>query len=357
MDVFCPRRRLAASVALAGACLLATPLAAAPAGWQHLELTGGETYALRYLPPAVDTTRPLPVIVFLHGTGSYPEQWRPHLEAPADAAGAVLLVPRADHYLGFGPGDDLPAIREGLDRLRAELPIDEARIAVAGHSSGAAYAAVAAFAPGAPRFSAVFALGSPYRIVLAPGDPLLRPPVRQYYGSQDPNYQGGSWAAWRAQWERLGVDWELELGQGHGHNDWPATTLADGFRFLVSSALATPGGCVPSDRRLCLLGGRFAVELTWGAEATPGRVAGPGADRAGLFYLANERNLDVQVRLGDHCRSHGRVSVHVTGTSREDYTVTVTEVATGHERAFHHPAGKFSPAILSTDAFACGAGP
>lgn len=331
---------------------LASSAAAAPAGWRRIEIPATGVYALRYLPASLPPGQPAPVVVFLHGSGAFPEQWQVHLAPVAEEVRAVVLAPKSVSSLGFGPGDDRTTIEEALARLAEELELDERRISLAGHSSGGAYAAVLAY-EGRLRPSAAFILGAPYRIVLGLADADYAPPIRMYYGNQDPNYQGLHHLAYAQQWERLGVESELEVAAGYGHSTWPPTTLPDGFAFLAAQLYGTAGGCAPSDSLLCLGEGRFAVEATWRTpqgQSGPARVTAARTPDSGLFYFFRPGNWELQVKVLNGCPINGRFWVFAAGTTNVEYTLTVTDLASGEPATYHNPQGTTSPAITDTDA-------
>jgi pimeloyl-ACP methyl ester carboxylesterase len=323
-------------------------------GWQRWAIAETETYALRYLPSSLPAGEPVPVVTFLHGSGSSPEAWQVLLAPLAEVLGCALLVPKATSNLGFGVGADDETVRVALARLRAEVAIDETRLSIAGHSAGGAYAAVLAYSSIA-RFAGVFTLAAPYRSVLAVADPDYRAPLRLYYGDQDPNYAGGSYQALRQQWQRLGLVVEEEVASGFGHSTWPTTTLLDGFSFLLRQRYGTVHGCVPGPTRLCLAGGRFEVTARWRdsqeRSGPAGTVDARSAD-SGLFWFFRPANWELQVKVLDGCALNQRWWVFAAGTTDVEYTLTVRDLARGASVEYHHPLGTPAPAITDTGALA-----
>jgi pimeloyl-ACP methyl ester carboxylesterase len=292
------------------------------------------------------------VVVFLHGSGALPEQWQALLAPVAEEAGTVLLLPKSQSNLGFGPGDDARTIDEALALVAGELAVDGRRTYLAGHSSGGACAAVLAYASRRP-VAGVFVLGAPYRVVVSRADLDYAPPIRMYYGDSDPNYLGLHHLALEQQWDRLGVPWELTVGAGHGHSSWPPTTLPDGFAFLLARRSGTPGGCVPSPTRLCLRGGRFAAEASFHTpqgQAGPARVSEARTPDSGLFYFLRAGNWELQVKVLDGCAITGAYWVFAAGTTNVEYTLTVTDLATGEEAVYHNPQGRTAPATTDLHA-------
>ncbi|HEX4952443.1 MAG TPA: hypothetical protein VF017_03475 [Thermoanaerobaculia bacterium] len=335
---------------------LAIPWAAPAAtpGWQRWSIPETGVYALRYLPATLDQTQPVPVIVFLHGSGSSPEAWQGLLQGEADAAGCVLVMTKATSNLGFGVGADDRTIALALDRLRAELPVDEARISIAGHSAGGAYAAVLAYAA-RTRFAGVFILGAPYRTVLALADPDYVAPLLMYYGTTDPNFTGASYSALVGQWQRLGVPWQEEIAPGFGHSGWPPTTLADGFTFLLAQRYGTAGGCVPTPTRLCLGDGRFAVTASFrtaGGATGAARVAEERTRDSGLFWFFQADNWELQVKVLDACVINDRFWVFAAGTTDVEVELEVEDLQAGVTYSHLQPGGASAPALTDTGALA-----
>ena len=334
--------------------LTAGAVQGATTGWQRYEIATTGEYALRYVPAALDQGQPAPVVVFLHGSGAFPEHWQDLLEPVADSLGCALLLPKSVSNLGFGIGDDETTILEALGRLKTELAVDERRVSIAGHSSGGAYALVLAYGS-RHRFSAVFALGAPYRTVLRVEDADYTAPARLYYGNLDPNYTGQSYAAIRDQLLRLGVAVASEIAPGWGHSGWPETTFPDGFAFLLGKTYQTAGGCQPSEARLCLRGGRFAVEATWrDPVGLPGqaRVTEARTGDSGLLWFFRPENWELQVKVLDGCPVNGRYWVFAAGTTNVEYDLTVTDLTTGQQRTYHNPPHTTAVTVTDTGAFA-----
>ena len=99
--------------------------------------------AVLHLPPGPPAGQPLPLLVNLHGAGGDAEAGL-GLAPLADEHGFALLAPASrqstwDAVLGRY-GSDVELLDRALDRVFRAVPVDPARIAVAGFSDGASYA-------------------------------------------------------------------------------------------------------------------------------------------------------------------------------------------------------------------------
>jgi pimeloyl-ACP methyl ester carboxylesterase len=330
--------------------LLATPALAADSGWHQLEVAETGQRVWQYVPYSV--TEPAPAVVFLHGAGSTPEAWRFLLQPVAEAAGAVLLLPKSESDLGWGPGRDRETVLGALELAAEAVALDPFRISVAGHSSGGAYAMVLTYASRS-RFAGVLALGAPYRTILEVADPAYTAPLRLVYGDQDPNYYGPAFAALAEMLERLGAPWTLEILPGSGHGDVSAEALASGFTFLLEQRY--PGLCVTSRQALCLQEGRFRVTGTWATASGsgPARTV-PGESRdAGLFWFFGPDNWEVQVKVLRGCLINQHYWVFLAASTDVEYTITVEDLEAGMSREYGNALGEAARAIRDVQAFGC----
>ena len=331
--------------------LLASPLAATPIpGWQRTDLATG-SYFWRYVPKSLDTSRPAPLVLFLHGAGGSPDNYKNFVLEAAEGAGCVVAMPKSSGT-GWGTQTDERTVAETLRLMREELPVDGRRVALAGHSAGGAYAYLLAYADS--QYSAVFTLSAPWYRVDSLADPVYKAPIRMYYGTTDPNYTGTAYASLKAQWSRLGVPWEEDVQADFGHNSWPNSSMANGFLFLVGKSRPdSTSACVPGDTSLCLNRGRFRVEVAWDTKTSSGKgrvVPGAAAD-SGLFWFFGPDNWELMVKVLDGCALNGRYWVFAAATTDVHYVLTVTDTATLRTARYENPAGKPSAATTDTDAF------
>lgn len=330
----------------------ALPLAAAPLpGWKRFDLPETGSYLWRYLPAGVDLSRPAPAVVFLHGSGNTPDRYRPYVTEAADRAGLVVILPKSATNLGWGVAVDYRIVEESLGVVRAELPLDSRRVSIGGHSAGGTWAYLLAYA--ATGFNAVFSMAAGYYTVGTVADPSYKPPIRMYWGDQDPNYSSSP--ALKQQWDRLGIPWEEEVLPGAGHNTFPADAMVNGFLFLAGKTRpAEIEGCVPGPTVLCVGGGRFRVEVAWKdfeGGAGPGTLV-PGASSAdsGLFWFFAPDNWELLVKVLDGCALNGHHWVFAAATTTVEYVLTVTDTQTDQAWTWRNPPGRASPAVTDTTA-------
>ena len=153
-------------------------------GLHALPGTNGADHAL-VVPSALPDT-PVPLVVYLHGSGSDPARSLPLLQEEAETLEFLLLVPKSYHYTwdvivgGFGP--DVSALDLALERVFAAFPVDPDRIMLAGFSDGASYALSLGLLNGG-LFSQILAY-SPGFVV--PGPREGRPSIFVSHGTDDP---------------------------------------------------------------------------------------------------------------------------------------------------------------------------
>lgn len=108
-------------------------------------------------------------------------------------------------------------------------------------------------------------------------------------------------------------------------------------------AVAT-GICVPGADRLCLGGGRFAVEATWkdfqGHQGS-GQAVALTAD-TGYFWFFGPDNVEVVLKVLDGRPVNGKHWVFYGALSSVEYELTVTDVETGVQRVYRNPSGRLA---------------
>ncbi|SNS22835.1 Predicted esterase [Geodermatophilus saharensis] len=135
--------------------------------------------------PAAGVGVPAPLVVVLHGAGGDAGAGLGLLEGPAGEHGLLLLAPASrgptwDAVAG-GYGPDVAVLDRALAAVARTVPVDPARVAVAGFSDGGSYALGLGLANGR-LFRHVVAFSPGF---LPPGPRTGRPPVFVSHGTAD----------------------------------------------------------------------------------------------------------------------------------------------------------------------------
>ncbi|HYO14060.1 MAG TPA: choice-of-anchor tandem repeat NxxGxxAF-containing protein [Thermoanaerobaculia bacterium] len=113
-------------------------------------------------------------------------------------------------------------------------------------------------------------------------------------------------------------------------------------------------GCLPGDTRICLNGGRFAVEATWETgDGEQGAAHGVEltSDTGYLWFFAPS-NIEVVVKVLNGCTLSNRYWVFAGGLTDVEVELRITDTVSGETRTYTNPQGtKFQP-IQDTSAFA-----
>ena len=115
---------------------------------------------------------------------------------------------------------------------------------------------------------------------------------------------------------------------------------------------AAAGACVPAAGRLCLNGGRFAVEARWkdfAGQTGSGTGVGLTGD-TGYFWFFGPENVEVMVKVLDDQALNGKFWVFFGALSNVEYTLTVTDTLTGKVKSYTNPGGRFA-SVGDTGAF------
>ncbi len=121
-----------------------------------------------------------------------------------------------------------------------------------------------------------------------------------------------------------------------------------------ATTLGGAGVCVPSDTTICLLDGRFSVEVDW---MNFDNVVGQGrevfsSDDSTLLYFFEPDNWEFLVKMLDACGPpFDSFWVFAAATTNVEYTLRITDTETGVVQTYFNPLGTGAPAITDTDAF------
>jgi hypothetical protein len=116
-------------------------------------------------------------------------------------------------------------------------------------------------------------------------------------------------------------------------------------------------GCGDGESDLCLGDGRFRIDVT-ARDPRTGSIAGgeaiPQNDLSGYFSLpaltGNPLNPEIFVKVLDGRKVNGHFWVFFSGLTDLEYSIVVTDNASGTRKAYEKPAGSACGAF-DTDAF------
>ncbi len=115
----------------------------------------------------------------------------------------------------------------------------------------------------------------------------------------------------------------------------------------IAEAIGPPApACQPSATRLCLDGNRFAVEATWkdfNGHTGSGQAVSLTGD-TGTFWFFDPSNVEVILKVLDARAVNGKFWVFYGALSNVEYTLRVTDTATGRIKTYTNPAGRFASA-------------
>ena len=133
--------------------------------------------------------------------------------------------------------------------------------------------------------------------------------------------------------------------------DMAGRSIEDAFALVEERG--RPAACATSDTALCLQGGRFRVEVTW-TDFQGGSGAGHAvrlSSDSGYFWFFNRENIELGLKVLDGRAINGRFWVFYGALSNVEYSVQVTDTATGAARVYHNPSRVFA-SVGDTSAFA-----
>ena len=172
-----------------------------------------------YVPPTAKAHTPL--IVLLHGSGrdgmSLVEKWR----ELADKEGVIIVGPDADGASGWSmPRDGPDFLRDLVESLKSQYPINPRRVYLFGHSAGAVFALIMSTVE--PEYFAATAIHAgafrqpeEYKTI---GDGGRKIPIAIWVGTQDPYFSLRDVRATREAFRSKGFT--VEVTEMPGHNHW-----------------------------------------------------------------------------------------------------------------------------------------
>jgi hypothetical protein len=131
---------------------------------------------------------------------------------------------------------------------------------------------------------------------------------------------------------------------------------------VVCAVEASRADCVPSDRAVCLDGGRFRVTAfsrnAAQVEKPANGVALPAVPpeaprRIAEFSFADTRTVDIVVALEDRCAATGGISVALAATTFAAFRVEVEDLVRGTTRTLQRDAKPQRGTLRLDDAFEC----
>ena len=115
----------------------------------------------------------------------------------------------------------------------------------------------------------------------------------------------------------------------------------------------TEAACAPGSTTLCLNAGRFQVQVSWRvpSQGTSGSGnAVPLTSDTGYLWFFNADNVELVIKVLDGRSYNNRFWVFYGALSNVEYTVTVTDTATGAVKTYFNPSGNLA-SVADTSAF------
>ncbi|MDQ2870566.1 MAG: hypothetical protein M3S32_07485, partial [Acidobacteriota bacterium] len=122
--------------------------------------------------------------------------------------------------------------------------------------------------------------------------------------------------------------------------DWPGRVYA---KSAAGALVRIDARCAAAASALCLIRGRFRVEVEWEAAARDGgALAGAVAltDQTGSFWLTRPSNVALAVEIRDSRSANGHFWLDFDARTIRGFAVVVTDMATGASTRYSHPEGQ-----------------
>ena len=138
-----------------------------------------------------------------------------------------------------------------------------------------------------------------------------------------------------------------------GVNDTIHNNNTGSFNVTVNVAGST-APCGADSTTLCLVGGRFKVEVAWrtAGQTGVGGVAGCGTADSGPLWFFSPSNWEMLVKIINGCGLNDRYWVFMAATTNVEFTLRVTDTETGVVQQYFNPLNRLAPPLADTSAFA-----
>jgi len=123
--------------------------------------------------------------------------------------------------------------------------------------------------------------------------------------------------------------------------------------FVSEMAVGVTGPCVVDAQTLCLNGGRFKVQVTWRVPSQGTSGVGTAAaltGDTGYFWFFSSNNIELVLKVVDGRGFNGKFWVFYGALSDVEYSIAVTDTATGTVRTYSNPSGSLA-SVADTAAF------
>ena len=113
----------------------------------------------------------------------------------------------------------------------------------------------------------------------------------------------------------------------------------------IENATAPAGACAADHDTLCLLGGRYKVEVAWTNRRTGESGTGkmiPSSDNTGFVWFFDPGNVELAVKVLDGTAQNGKRWVFYGSLSDVQFQVRVTDTQTGKVRIYKSAQGALS---------------
>jgi hypothetical protein len=119
--------------------------------------------------------------------------------------------------------------------------------------------------------------------------------------------------------------------------------VADGDAIGADETKDAKAFCIPGVTRLCLQGGRFAVQVVAASVLGPTAGAGfAGGANGGFFWLNDGDRPDFAVKIVDGRAVNGHFWLFAAALTEVPYTLVVRDTETGNVKTYTVPGGRLA---------------